>query len=551
MIKIASAIAILTGAIVVLSLIDSAKLASAITALTGLFAELMTSMAIFTKISGDLKNAGKTATIMLGLSVSVLILASALKKIASLSWNEIAKGLTGITVISGVLAGVAKVISKDEKTIAKGAFNLIFLATAVKILASACKDISQLSWGELGKGLTGVGVLMAEIALFLNTAKFSGKAVSTATGILVLSAAIKVLASACKDFGSMQWSEIGKGLTSIGILLTEIAAFTNLTGNAKHVVSTGIALIAIAGAMKIMASAVEDFGSMQWDEIGRGLTVMAGALAEHFGAIEGASIDANKGAYSSAWMIIFGVIAAIMVLIGIYHIKMLPSTQVPSTTKKTASEVGHELVAVIANFFTKKHILYYICFIILYRLAEGFIMKIAPLFLRASRDVGGLGLSLTEIGTLNGIFGSAAFVLGSLLAGIYVSKFGLKKTLFTLCCIFNLPFVAYTFLAVAQPTNVYLIGTCITMEYFGYGFGFVGLTLFMMQQIAPGKHQMSHYAFASGIMNLGVMLPGMVSGYLSDLLGYRNFFIYVLIATIPAFLITYFIPFTYDDSKNK
>ena len=280
LIKIASAIAILTGAIVVLSLIDSAKLALAITALTGLFAELMASMAIFTKISGDFKKAIKTVTIMLGLSVSVLILASALKKIASFSWNEIAKGLTGITVISGILAGVAKVISKDEKTIAKGAFNLIFLATAVKILASACKDISQLSWGELGKGLTGVGVLMAEIALFLNTAKFSGKAVSTATGILVLSAAIKVLASACKDFGSMQWSEIGKGLTSIGILLAEIAAFTNLTGNAKHVISTGIALIAISGAMKIMASAVEDFGSMQWDEIGRGLTVMAGALAE-------------------------------------------------------------------------------------------------------------------------------------------------------------------------------------------------------------------------------------------------------------------------------
>lgn len=217
---------------------------------------------------------------LIKIASAIAILASALKKIASLSWNEIAKGLTGITVISGVLAGVAKVISKDEKTIAKGAFNLIFLATAVKILASACKDISQLSWSELAKGLTGVGVLMAEIALFLNTAKFSGKAVSTATGILVLSAAIKVLASACKDFGSMQWSEIGKGLTSIGILLTEIAAFTNLTGNAKHVVSTGVALIAIAGAMKIMASAVQDFGSMQWDEIGRGLTVMAGALAE-------------------------------------------------------------------------------------------------------------------------------------------------------------------------------------------------------------------------------------------------------------------------------
>lgn len=282
-----------------------------------------------------------------------------------------------------------------------------------------------------------------------------------------------------------------------------------------------------------------------------GLVALAGKLAEHFGAVEGASIAANKEAYTSAWMLIFAVIAVVMIVLGIYHSKMLPSTQKPASSKKSVSEVGRELVAVIANFFTKKHIFYYICFIILYRLAEGFIIKIAPLFLRASRDAGGMGLSLTQIGTLNGVFGSAAFVLGSLLAGIYVAKFGLKKTLFSLCCVFNLPFVAYTFLAVAQPENIYLIGACITMEYFGYGFGFVGLTLFMMQQIAPGKHQMSHYAFASGIMNLGVMLPGMVSGYFSDLLGYRNFFIYVLIAAIPAFFVTYFIPFTYDDSKKK
>ena len=278
LIKIASAIAILTGAIVVLSLIDSAKLASAITALTGLFAELMASMAIFTKISGDLKNAGKTATIMLGLSVSVLILASALKKIASLSWNEIAKGLTGITVISGVLTGVAKVISKDEKTIAKGAFNLIFLATAIKILASACKDISKLSWGELGKGLTGVGVLMAEIALFLNTAKFSGKAVLTATGILVLSAAIKVLASACKDFGSMQWDEIGRGLTVMAGALAEITLAVNLMP--KNMISTGVGLIAVAGALTILSNILSTMGNFTWEEIAKGLVTMGGALAE-------------------------------------------------------------------------------------------------------------------------------------------------------------------------------------------------------------------------------------------------------------------------------
>lgn len=281
-----------------------------------------------------------------------------------------------------------------------------------------------------------------------------------------------------------------------------------------------------------------------------GLVYLAGTLAEHFGAKEGASINANMGAYSTAWMIIFGVISAFLICLGFYHMKVLPCTQIPLTEKKSAKDILVELWDVICNFFSKKHILYYILFIILYRLGEGFIMKIAPLFLRASRDVGGLGLSLSEIGTLNGMFGSGAFVVGSLLAGFYVSKYGLKKTLFSLCCIFNLPFIAYTFLAVTQPTNLYVIGTCITMEYFGYGFGFVGLTLFMMQQIAPGKHQMSHYAFASGIMNLGVMLPGMVSGYFSDLLGYEHFFIYVLLATIPAFFITYFIPFTYDDTKK-
>lgn len=282
-----------------------------------------------------------------------------------------------------------------------------------------------------------------------------------------------------------------------------------------------------------------------------GLVAIAGALAQHFGAEEGGSIIQNKDAYTSAWAIIFAMISGIMILLSLYHTRILPSSQVRQKVQKTSSEVIKELFAVIANFFTKKHIIYYILFIVLYRLAEGLIMKIAPLFLRATIDEGGLQLSLTEIGTLNGIFGSAAFVTGSLLAGIYVSRLGLKKSLFTLVCVFNLPFAAYAFLAIVQPSNLYLIGSCITLEYFGYGFGFVGLTLFMMQQIAPGKHQMSHYAFATGIMNFGVMMPGMVSGYFSDLLGYENFFIYALLAAIPAIIITYFIPFTFDDLRKK
>ena len=195
------------------------------------------------------------------------------------------------------------------------------------------------------------------------------------------------------------------------------------------------------------------------------------------------------------------------------------------------------------EFFQKRHIVYYIFFIILYRFAEGFVMKIVPLFLKAPRAQQGLGLDEKEIGLLYGTFGAAAFVLGSILAGYYIARRGLKRSLFKLALVFNLPFVAYTLLAAYQPESLWVIGSAIVIEYFGYGFGFVGLTLFMMQQIAPGRHQMSHYAFASGIMNLGVMLPGMLSGMVSDALGYRHFFVFVLFCTIPALLITWFVPF--------
>lgn len=280
-----------------------------------------------------------------------------------------------------------------------------------------------------------------------------------------------------------------------------------------------------------------------------GLVWVAGRLLKHFGGVEGASKEVMHSAATNAWMIVMIAIGALMILLGLYHIKQLPSGKGTAVKTESAKETFDRLVEVLKNFFTKKHIVYYIFFIILYRFGEGFVMKIVPLFLKAARSAGGLGLNEEQIGLYYGTFGAAAFVLGSVLAGYYISHFGLKRTLFSLCCIFNLPFVAYTFLSQVQPESGLLIGSMITLEYFGYGFGFAGLTLFMMQQIAPGKHQMAHYAFASGIMNLGVMLPGMVSGLISDAIGYKWFFVFTLIATIPAFLITYFVPFTHSDKE--
>jgi len=153
---------------------------------------------------------------------------------------------------------------------------------------------------------------------------------------------------------------------------------------------------------------------------------------------------------------------------------------------------------------------------------------------------------------LYGVFGAIAFVLGSILAGNYVAKNGLnRKTLLVLCAFFNIPFAAYAFLAIAMPTNLYLIAGAVIVEYFGYGFGFVGLILFMMQNIAPGKYKMAHYAFGSGLMNLGFMIPSMISGYLSDHLGYKEFFIWVLIATIPAFIVSWLVPLRKPDEKEE
>lgn len=280
LLKIGAAIALLAGSIVAISLIDSDKLSASLGAITVLFANLLGAMAIFNKISSDTGKVSKACTAMIAMSVAVSILAGALKKVSDLDWGELARGLVGIAGLTTIVVASSKAMASSQKQVMKGATSLIIFGAAIKILASACEDLSKLQWDELGRGLTGVGVLFAEIAVFLRVAKFNGKMISTATGIVILSAAMKVLASACKDFGQMEWSEIGKGLAGIGGLLAKLAVFTNLAGNAKHVMSTGVALIAIGAAMKIFASAVKDFGQLQWDEIGRGLTAMGGALAE-------------------------------------------------------------------------------------------------------------------------------------------------------------------------------------------------------------------------------------------------------------------------------
>ena len=274
LLTIASAIAILAGSILVISLIDSEKLASSLAAIAGLMGALVGSFSLL----GKIKDMPKACGAMITMSVSVLILAAALKSIADLKFGEVMTGLVGIAGLAGIMVGVMAILGNSKKTVIKGALQMVIFAGALKILASVCKDLADLDWDELAKGLIGVGALMAEVMIFMEFANLANGSMQGAASIVLLAAGIKVLASACEDFGYLDWQEIAKGLVSIGALLLEIAVFTRLTGNATNVISTAAALVIIGGAMKVFAWALKDFAAMKFEEIGRGLVAMAGSL---------------------------------------------------------------------------------------------------------------------------------------------------------------------------------------------------------------------------------------------------------------------------------
>lgn len=275
-----------------------------------------------------------------------------------------------------------------------------------------------------------------------------------------------------------------------------------------------------------------------------GLVWLAGYLITYFKATN------PERAPFYAWMIIMGVIGVLLIVMAVYHSIVLPRT--PKTTEKVDSfpQAMRSMWQVLVDFFRKAHIWIYILFILCYRLTEGLALKMVPIFLKASRESGGLALSNEEIGTLYGIFGTMAFILGSILGGYYIARFGLRKVLLSLVAIFNVPFLIYFLFSAYQPSNLWVVGSGLVAEYLCYGFGFVGLTLFMMQQVAPGKHTMAHYAFASAIMNLGVMLPGMISGWICERTGYELFFIIALIVSVPAFILAKIVPFSHPDKAD-
>lgn len=280
LLKIAGAMAILTAAIVALSLVDSGKLNASLGALSVLFVELLGSMAIFEKIMNGvaIKGMGQLTIAMIGLSTAVLILAGAVQKLSGLDWDGLLKGLVGVAGLSAILVTSATALSKTSKGLIKGSAGLVVFAAAIRVLVGAVEDLGALDAGSLAKGLIGVGVLCTELALFLKTTDLDGMGVLKGTGLVLLAASINILANAVGAFGTLDISSLLKGLSAVAVVLTELAVFTKVTANAKHVISTATAMTILGAAMLVFGEAVEKMGNLSWGEIGRGLTTMAGSL---------------------------------------------------------------------------------------------------------------------------------------------------------------------------------------------------------------------------------------------------------------------------------
>jgi MFS transporter, PAT family, beta-lactamase induction signal transducer AmpG len=260
-------------------------------------------------------------------------------------------------------------------------------------------------------------------------------------------------------------------------------------------------------------------------------------------------IFAHTGTYSSAWSMAFALVAGIYLCFGFYHWIILPHPAGDRPRLAAPKDFLAEFFKTFRTFFQKPEIGVMLAFILLYRLGEAQLVKMFQPFLLDSRAVGGLELTNNQLGLVYGYVGVPVFILGALLGGFAVARHGLKFWLWPMLLAIHLPDAVFIWLAYAQPENLFAIGTGVAVEQFGYGFGFTAFMLYMIR-IARDEHQTAHYAICTGFMALGMMLPGMWSGWVQEQLGYPHFFVWVILATIPSFVIATQIPLDAEFGKR-
>ncbi|MBN8502993.1 MAG: MFS transporter [Burkholderiales bacterium] len=254
-----------------------------------------------------------------------------------------------------------------------------------------------------------------------------------------------------------------------------------------------------------------------------GLVYLAGELTE------------RSGSAVFAWQVVMAVLAGVFGLVAAYHLFMLPK---PSSDQPAPrGDFLADFWTVFKAYFAKPGILVVLAFLLFYRFPEAQLLKLATPFLLDPVDQGGLGLSTKQVGIAYGTVGLIALTLGGICGGLVISRIGLKKALWPLILAMHVPNLVFLAMALTHPTSLWIVSSALAVEQFGYGLGFTAYLMFMIL-VADGPHKTAHYAICTGFMALGMMLPGMWSGWLQDQIGYVNFFIWVLVATIPSFLVT-------------
>ena len=271
---------------------------------------------------------------------------------------------------------------------------------------------------------------------------------------------------------------------------------------------------------------------------GNGLIVLFAGYLEH-----------KYGDNTKAWSYTMIAVGLLMTFITVYNFIFTPKNEINAVANNKETHQNQNFATVFISFFKKKQIGLILAFILVFRLGESQLLKMLSPFLLDGKELGGMGLDTEAVGIIYGTFGVGALTLGGILGGIAISRQGLTKWMLPMFLAMHLPIIGFILLAFFHPTSIYYIYAVVILEQFGYGFGFTAFMMYLIH-VAEGESKTSHYAIATGFMALGMMLPGMLSGYIQKYLGYDNFFIWVLIATIPGLILSRFLEFPKDFGKK-
>lgn len=335
-----------------------------------------------------------------------------------------------------------------------------------------------------------------------------------------------------------------------GVTLLTVAFFIiSMFGATQDIASDGVYVTSLSHRAQSLYCGVQ---SLSWN-LGPifatgGLVFLSGWLHAHYFHHDAAVAGPE---WIDAWRIVFFIVGAMTLAMAAWHSIVMPDGAHAANTRTSPRDAWHVLGDAFVTFFQKRGIWRMIAFAFFFRSSVGLLEKIGPFFMVDPVAKGGLGLSNELLGVIYGAYGLSAFLFGSLLGGMFVTRRGLQPSLlFLLACSVNIPGFTFLLMSIFQPSNLITITAGVAIEKFFFGFGSVGYMIYLMQQLAPGKYPTAHYAFGTALLALCMMATGMISGQLQQMLGYVSYFIVAMAATIPSFLVTWFAPFHHKHIGN-